>query len=393
MPMILAAVTITPEILLLVLLGALAALLVFRYRVGEHSVEQSFADTLPALIWAERNGQVIWANQGFRELDERLPNSDLNIDLFSPEDDNSSTEPYGRMYLKHESLDEHLHFNLTTHEYNNAPYYYAQSAQETAQAEMDRKRFVKSMTETFAHLPIGVAVFDRRQDLSLFNPALSELLGLAPSWLANQPSLRAFIDRLHDKGHLPEPKDFKAWRDHILELESSEESQVYFDDWNLSNGCVYRITGQSYPRGAVAIFIEDISSQVAVETEYRLEIRRLYNAFDALDSAVVIFSSTGELSFANNSFESLWGTSVSESILVPDVISISRIWQEKCCPTPVWGEIRDFVTQIENREAWQANVTRRDGGAIVISVSPLVDGQTLCEFTSDTYAPVEMVAG
>jgi hypothetical protein len=38
------------------------------------------------------------------------------------------------------------------------------------------------MTETFAHLNVGLAIFDRNQTLALFNPALVDMWQADPAW-------------------------------------------------------------------------------------------------------------------------------------------------------------------------------------------------------------------
>ncbi len=57
---------------------------------------------------------------------------------------------------------------------------------------------------------VGIAVFDHKNELSLFNPALSQHLGLRPEWLLKQPNLLSFMDRLRDTQVLPEPKDYTS---------------------------------------------------------------------------------------------------------------------------------------------------------------------------------------
>lgn len=53
-------------------------------------------------------------------------------------------------------------------------------------------RFLQTMGATFAHLQIGIAVFDTQNELSLFNPALSQHLGLRPEWLLKNPIYLGF---------------------------------------------------------------------------------------------------------------------------------------------------------------------------------------------------------
>ena len=49
-------------------------------------------------------------------------------------------------------------------------------------AERTLARFVRTMTETFAHLNVGLAIFDRNQTLALFNPALVDMWQADPAW-------------------------------------------------------------------------------------------------------------------------------------------------------------------------------------------------------------------
>lgn len=369
------------NIVVLVLIGAFAALIFLRFRLQDAGSDARFLDSLPALIWAERRGKILWANDEYRLLQSELEEGVvLQIARFESDEEPMIHHAAKRMTITTKTSDDVLHFDVTKHLFKGVPYFYAQSAETSVRAEQDRERFVKNMSETFAYLDVGVAVFDKHHDLSLFNPALSELLGLASGWLAMKPSLRAFLDRLHDKGDLPEPKNFKKWRAQILSLEESDQGKLYLEDWNMPNGRVLRIKAQSYPRGAVALFVEDISDQVSVETEYRLEIRRLYNAFDSLMSAVAIFNAAGELSFASDGFEVMWQTDISKSILVADVQTVSKVLMDATYPTPVWGELRDFVSQLDSRACWAEEVTKKNGETILVRMSPLVDGQTMCEF-------------
>ena len=40
---------------------------------------------------------------------------------------------------------------------------------------------------------------------------------------------------------------------------------------------------------------------------------------------------------------------------------MTRLWQQKCEPTPVWGDFRDFAADFGDRSQWQAMVKMLDG--------------------------------
>ena len=81
----------------------------------------------------------------------------------------------------------------------------------SAQNPNGNHKVIQTLSATFAQLMVGIAVFDKNNELSLFNPALSQHLGLRPEWLLQQPNLLSFMDRLRDTQVLPEPKDYRLF--------------------------------------------------------------------------------------------------------------------------------------------------------------------------------------
>jgi PAS domain-containing protein len=234
-----------------------------------------------------------------------------------------------------------------------------------------------------------MAVFDKERDLSLFNPALTEMLDVSPLWLANKPSLRDFLDRLHDKGALPEPRNFRSWRDQIVEMERSAETGTYFDDWHMPNDKIFRVTGRPHPKGAVAFIFEDITNTIAAEREYRLEIERLYSALDSVDNGIAIFDGSGTLSFANGLFDEIWKTELSKNLTSPSIMEIAEIWINRTEPTPVLGEIKDFILAAGERANWAGIVRLKSGLVYEIRTSIMVGGYSMISFSpqSNEIAP------
>jgi hypothetical protein len=82
-------------------------------------------------------------------------------------------------------------------------------------AETSLRDFVQTLSKTFATLPVGLAVFDRKRELVLFNPALVSNSMLEPAFLSRRPTLRGFLDQLREMQRMPEPRDYRSWRDEI----------------------------------------------------------------------------------------------------------------------------------------------------------------------------------
>ena len=169
------------------------------------------------------------------------------------------------------------------------------------------RRFVETLTETFAHLPIGLAVFDKNRRLGLFNPALTDLVKIDAVWLAGRPSLRDFLERLRETRQMPEQKDFASWRRKLSELEEGAREGTYEENWQLPSGKIFRVTGRPHPQGALAFLFEDISTAIMLERKYRSELELSQATLDRMSEAVAVFDASGMLVFVNSAFETPLG--------------------------------------------------------------------------------------
>jgi PAS domain-containing protein len=351
------------------------------------SLEKKILNAMPAALWIENNGQIIWSNPAFRKIQDSCNDSLRFVDFILPERLTTDGEQR-RAELKLTEPEKTLYFDISKYEFGQKKFYAALSAQAAVSAEMDRVRFVQTLSETFAHLTIGMAIFDKERDLSLFNPALSDLLDVSPLWLANKPSLRDFLDRLHDKGALPEPRNFNSWRDQIVEMERSAETGTYFDDWHMPNDKVFRVTGRPHPKGAVAFVFEDITNTIAAEREYRLEIERLYSALDSVDNGIAIFDGSGTLSFVNEHFDRIWKTELSKNLASPSAIEIAEIWVNRSEPTPILGEIKDFILTVGDRADWSGTVKLKTGLTYETHAAVMAGGYSMISFSAQSYEVV-----
>jgi len=261
---------------------------------------------------------------------------------------------------------EQLHFGLP--------------ADSAVQAETALRDFVQTLTKTFADLPIGLAVFDRRRELMLFNPALAELTALAPEFLATRPSLAAFLDGLRDKRRIPEPRDYRSWRERITTLETAAAAGHHEENWTLPSGQTYRVTGRPHPDGAVAFLIEDISAEITLTRRFRAEIDTAQAVLDVLDRAVAVFSPTGVLVLTNDAYARLWGSDPGRSLGQIGIAEATRAWQAMARPTSLWAAARRFVATPGARPAETGEATLLDGRRIELRLAALPGGATLALF-------------
>ena len=264
--------------------------------------------------------------------------------------------------------------------------HYAVNADAIVTAEAAQRNFVQTLTKTFAHLSIGLAIFDRKRQLALFNPALIDLTQLPADFLSGRPSLGAFFDQLRDRQIMPEPRNYKNWRDQLSDMLAAAQDGQYCETWTLPSGLTYRINGKPHPDGAVAFLFEDISAEISLTRRFRSELELSQSVLDAMDCAIAVFSRNGTLTFSNKQFRDVWKCSPDESFIEMTVVDVSRIWQEACEPSGLWGEIRDFVGGHEERAEWSETITHRELGPMQVTTVPVGGRATMVRFALHTTA-------
>ncbi len=257
---------------------------------------------------------------------------------------------------------------------------YAVNVDMVVNAEVARRNFVQTLTKTFAELSSGLAIFDRNRQLALFNPALIDLTALSAEFLSARPDLLSFFDRLRDNRMMPEPKDYKSWREQIADLVASAKNGDYIETWTLPSGPTYKVSGRPHPDGAIAFLIEDISAEVSLTRRFRSELEQGQSLLDALDDAIVVFSSAGLLTLSNIAYRNLWRADPDSSFVDMTILDAIRHFQTQCHATPVFGELRDYILDCTERAEWEGPVRMNCGRELMCRVHPISNGSTLVRF-------------
>ncbi len=218
-------------------------------------------------------------------------------------------------------------------------------------------------------------------ELALFNPALMDLTMLPASFLISKPSLSAFLDRLRESRMMPEPKDYRSWRQQMSDLEAAAQNGTYEETWALPTGQTYRVTGRPHPDGAVALLFEDISAEISLTRRFRAELETGQAALDALPQAIAVFSSGGTLSISNAAYARLWGNDPSTTVGEVSLRDAVASWQARSAPTPAWDELRGLIAQTDRHGTWRTRIALNDGRSLLTRMTPLTRGATLVDFT------------
>ncbi len=249
------------------------------------------------------------------------------------------------------------------------------------QAETSLREFTQTLTKTFAHLPIGLAIFDRHRRLALFNPALLDLTTLPIDFLTSRPMLSDCLDRMRELRMIPEPKDYRQWRKRMAEIEEEASSGIYEEVWHLPGAQTYRVLGRPHPDGALALLFEDITTETTRTRRYRADVELGQSVLDSVGEAVAVFSAAGLLVMSNAAYAELWGHDPSGLVGADSsIVALAAHWREQTAPSKLWSQVEAFVGTLGERREWSAVARRVDGRSLTCRFVPLPGGATMIAF-------------
>lgn len=356
--------------------GALMAMdrLSFSAVESELKTLRAVAAGAPALIWkTDQTGQIVWANPEYVSAVQGTlpPDTDLSWPLPSLMPD-AATSQDGRVALQQD--DGVRWFAYSTADTDQGQVHFALPVDAAVQSEVLRRENLQTLTRIFASLPIGLALFDAERRLQVFNPALVDLTRIDPLALVTRPGFEQFLHMLREKRMLPEPKDFHSWRQEIMAMEKAAESGEYMEEWCLNGGRTFQVRGRPQPNGAIALFIEDVTTEATLTRNFRSEIEVMHQVLDALDEPVAVFGLSGQALVANSPYVEMWEQDPCGALTPSSLADAIAVWTERCEPSAFWHQLHAHLADPHAPDAFSGTVALRTGQLIAVQVQRLPGG-------------------
>ncbi|XDA98243.1 PAS-domain containing protein [Sulfitobacter sp. LCG007] len=354
------------------------------------------SDTTPHPIWqVDAQGKVIWHNTAYEQLFRKLHDSDPQPDqpVFPDLERQLGSASVKRVSAEVPGQPRNDWYDVTAIKAGEVRIFHAVNINPVVESEIAQRNFVQTLAKTFAQLSIGLAIFDRKGQLALFNPALIDLTNLPAEFLSSRPTLMSFFDLLRENRRMPEPKNYRSWRQEIAEVISAATDGRYQETWTLESGQTYRVRGRPHPDGAIAFLIEDISAEISLTRNFRAELELGQSLMDTFDDALVVFSPAGNLTFCNAAYRKLWGLDPDNAFADVTIRDSVRDWKRLSESGARWTALTDFVLDFGDRKAWTMPVALRAGGNLTCQVSPIVSGATLVRFTRQPASKTRKIRG
>ncbi len=344
---------------------------------------RTISSNLPHPVWAtKQTGSIIWYNDAYEALSFRVSNCPISSSrpLFaSPAV--TPVDEGGRSKIEFPDGSPAEWFSISSKTHETGIIRCASPLTELIKAEEAQRDFVQTLAKTFAHLSIGLAIFNRDRQLALFNPALVDLTDLSASFLSPRPTIDSFFDALRENRRMPEPKNYKTWRQRMADMISDAETGRFEETWALETGQTYNVKGRPHPDGAIAFLFEDISAEVSLTRNFRAELELGQSIADTFEDAIAVFSQSGALTFSNKAYDLLWSFQFDTSFADVTINDAIQMWKEKSSPNPLWKELHDYVMALGEREQWEMPVQIKGRRPMNCRIVPIASGSTAIRFS------------
>lgn len=343
------------------------------------------SDTMINPVWhLNAEGAVCWSNPAYTVLHElaRGPDADPETPLFPI----TSGDGPRRVTLRLDPLDLPDWYEVTSIQMGSITVCHANCINALVEAEQAQRDFVQSLAKTFAHLSVGLAIFDRRGQLVLFNPALVDLTHLTPKFLSSRPQILSFFDQLREDRIMPEPKNYASWRQAITDLIAAASDTSYEETWNLEDGRTFSVEGRPHPDGATAFLFEDISAEVSLTRSFRSELELGQSLIDVVEDGLVVFSASGALTCCNLAYRDLWGHDPGTGFVETTIGDCIDLWSRLCQPSALWPEIAKCISERGTGTPWDMTLYLKNGDALTCEVRGIASGSTLVRFRNRSAA-------
>lgn len=251
----------------------------------------------------------------------------------------------------------------------------------TAKGELERQ--IAAYVRTLNHVATAVAMFDEEQRLKFFNDAFARLWLLDDAWLQSNPTAGGVLDRLRERGMLPETTNYREWK--AQTLSSFTSGNELEDWWMLPDHRIIHVRTEQQPNNGVTFLFSDASEKLDLESRYKTLINAQRETLDSIKEGVAVFATDGRLKLHNSSFASIWKLdrdNLSQTPFIDDLIAdVAHAPDEK----DAWSLIRTVVTSyLDTRQQRSGQMVRADMSVIDYATTPLPDGGTLVTFADVT---------
>jgi signal transduction histidine kinase len=228
-----------------------------------------------------------------------------------------------------------------------------------------------------------VAIVDGDRKLQFYNQAFVGLWDLDIAFLESKPDNSELLERLRAAKKLPEPLNWKSWKDSALSVYRALDTQS--DLWHLPNGQTLRVFATAHPQGGATWVFENLTEQVDLETRYNTLVKVQGETIDHLSEGVAVFGADGRIRLSNPAFRALWGITELQAKPGTHIRAVADACALSYDQPDGWKRFAERITSFEDeRPSSQGTLELFSGLVLDYAVIPLPNAQTMLTFVNMT---------
>lgn len=259
----------------------------------------------------------------------------------------------------------------------------ARDVSELQSAENALEQTLESHADTLNHLNTAVAIFDASRRLTFYNQAFEKLWKLDMGFLESHPDNGELFERLRADGKLPEPHQWREWKEKALSVYRAVEP--YNDLWYLPSGETLSVFASAHPRGGTTWVFENHTEQVALKTRYNTLVKVQGETIDHLSEGVAVFGPDGRLKLSNPAFLALWRIADKDAAPGTHIRALIETCEDDPGASDGWKLFARMITSFDDeRVSRQGRLDLASGLVLDYAVTPLPNAQTMLTFVNKT---------
>jgi PAS domain-containing protein len=279
-----------------------------KYRLMSYELD-NLLNVLPFPVWKRgKDGKIIFYNQSYIDLLSKAGYTNFTDELHDLDYNNyeqlQADSNIQTMVTKKVFIIDNQPMIMRINEVRllgGGSIGYCYFANEIDNLEREATALNNTLKKLLQTSTSAILIVDNFGYVVLYNDLFRNIFGLDEYTLGNKLSFSSLLDKIREKGKLPEMKDYKEFKTKQMKYIAEPSGLEYFHMY-LPNGTTLRGSVTPVQGGDIIFRYEDISNQLETERAYNEKANVLTTMVKASVNPIVIFSANGKVKDYNSKF-------------------------------------------------------------------------------------------
>jgi PAS domain-containing protein len=215
-----------------------------------------------------------------------------------------------------------------------------------------------------------------------YNKAFIDFFDLSNDWLSTLPTFSSLLDKMREKGKLPEVKNYKEYKhQQMYYLTKLAQYETFF--MHLLDGSTLRVSVIPSQGGDTIFIYENISTQLTLERDYNEQLAVMNSMISSYLIPVALFSKNGTLHMYNDSFSNLFEISpnlLEQKLHFKEILELQHSLIANDEDYNAYKQA--LINSIESKNKAKSTFHHISKGNIRVNIEPLPDNSFMLKYST-----------